>query len=110
MRQVREVGEKMMKGISGRKPDFAMLIDKRGRVVARVRLDENDFGDYAAGRPLVDDALAGYLRDDLWARTARCTSCRRPRSSSAIRRSPTSARSCSVTRSPTSSRRRSCRR
>jgi hypothetical protein len=67
MRQVREVGEKMMKGISGRKPDFAMLIDKRGRVVARVRLDENDFGDYASGRPLVDDALAGYLRDDLWA-------------------------------------------
>ncbi len=67
MKQVRDVGEKMMKGITGRKPDFAMLIDKRGRVVARVRLDENDFGDYASGRPLVDDALAGYLRDDLWA-------------------------------------------
>ena len=44
-----------------------MLIDRRGRVVARVRLDENDFGDIVAGRPLVDDALAGYLRDDLWA-------------------------------------------
>ncbi|NVB77590.1 MAG: hypothetical protein HOV81_04265, partial [Kofleriaceae bacterium] len=67
MKQVRDVGEKLMKGVSGRKPDFAMLIDKRGRVVARVRLDENDFGDYASGRPLVDDALAGYLRDDLWA-------------------------------------------
>lgn len=67
MKQVRDVGEKVMKGISGRKPDFAMLIDKRGRVVARVRLDENEFGDYMAGRPLVDDALAGYLRDDLWA-------------------------------------------
>jgi hypothetical protein len=44
-----------------------MLIDRRGRVVARVRLDDNDFGDVAAGRPLIDDALAGYLRDDLWA-------------------------------------------
>src|SRR3954451_9701050 len=56
-----------MQGISGRKPDFAMLIDRRGRVVARIKLDENDFGDYAAGRPIVDDALAGYVRDDLWA-------------------------------------------
>jgi len=67
MKQVRETGEKIMAGISGRKPDFAMLIDRRGRVVARVKLDENDFGDVVAGRPLVDDALAGYLRDDLWA-------------------------------------------
>src|SRR5688572_6696732 len=67
MKQVRDVGEKIMKGIAGRKPDFAMLIDRRGRVVARVKLDENDFGDTMAGRPLVDDALAGYLRDDLWA-------------------------------------------
>lgn len=67
MKQVRDVGEKLMQGISGRKPDFAMLIDRRGRVVARIKLDENDFGDYAAGRPLVDDALAGYLRDDIWA-------------------------------------------
>lgn len=67
MKQVREVGETVMKTIQGaRKPDFAMLIDRRGRVVARVRLDENDYGDIAAGRPLVDDALAGYLRDDLW--------------------------------------------
>ena len=67
MKQVRDAGEKLMKGIEGRKPDFAMLIDRRGRVVARVKLDENDFGDTMAGRPLIDDALAGYLRDDLWA-------------------------------------------
>ena len=66
MKGVRDIGEKIMKGIRGRTPDFAMLIDKRGRVVARIKLDENDFGDTMAGRPLVDDALAGYLRDDLW--------------------------------------------
>ena len=67
MKQVRDVGDAVMKTIQGsRKPDFAMLIDRRGRVVARVRLDENDFGDIAAGRPLVDDALAGFLRDDIW--------------------------------------------
>src|SRR5262249_55349704 len=68
MKQVRDVGETVMKAIQGnRKPDFAMLIDRRGRVVARVRLDDNDFGDVAAGRPLIDDALAGYQRDDGWA-------------------------------------------
>ena len=67
MKTVRDVGENVMKGIQGHKPDFAMLIDRRGRVVARVRLDDKDFGDVVAGRPLVDDALAGYLRDDLWA-------------------------------------------
>ena len=67
MKQVRAVGESVMAEMEGkRKPDFAVLIDKRGRVVARVALDQNDFGDVAAGRPLVDDALAGYLRDDLW--------------------------------------------
>ena len=68
MKQVRDVGDTVMKNIKGaRQPDFAMLIDKRGRVVARVRLDDKNFGDIAAGRPLIDDALAGYLRDDLWA-------------------------------------------
>lgn len=67
MKQVRDVGDAVMKTIQGsRKPDFAMLIDRRGRVVARVRLDDGDFGDIATGRPLIDDALAGYLRDDIW--------------------------------------------
>src|SRR5690349_19846557 len=67
MKHVRGVGESVMKTIEGRKPDFALLIDKRGRVVARVAIDENDYGDLLTGRPLVDDALAGYLRDDIWA-------------------------------------------
>lgn len=67
MKSVRTLGETVMKKIEGkRNPEFAILIDKKGRVVARVKLDENDFGDVLAGRPLVDDALAGYLRDDLW--------------------------------------------
>jgi len=66
MKQVRDVGENVMKTIQGRKPDFVMMVDKRGRVVARVKVDEADFGDVIAGRPLVDDALAGYTRDDLW--------------------------------------------
>ncbi len=68
MKSVREVGKKVMQAIEGeRKPDFAILVDRRGRAVARVQLDENDFGDVVIGRPLIDDALAGYQRDDLWA-------------------------------------------
>ncbi len=67
MKQVRSTGAAVIEEMKGpRKPDFAVLIDKRGRVVARVTLDDGDFGDVVAGRPLVDDALAGYLRDDLW--------------------------------------------
>ena len=67
MREARDKGEEIMKGIQGRTPDWAMLVDKRGRVVARIRYDQDDFGDVVAGRPLLDDALAGYVRDDLWA-------------------------------------------
>ncbi|HEX4453581.1 MAG TPA: MXAN_5187 family protein [Kofleriaceae bacterium] len=67
MKTVRDVAAETMKGVSGHAPDFAMLVDSKGRVVARVALDEGDFGDVVAGRPLVDDALAGYLRDDIWA-------------------------------------------
>ncbi|MEO8699287.1 MAG: MXAN_5187 family protein [Kofleriaceae bacterium] len=67
MKKVRTIGDTVMKGIQGaRKPDFAILIDKKGRVVSRIYIEEADYNDVLAGRPLVDDALAGYLRDDLW--------------------------------------------
>ncbi|HRC57961.1 MAG TPA: hypothetical protein PKU97_18675, partial [Kofleriaceae bacterium] len=62
----REIGNRLLASAKGEAPDFAMFVDARGRVVARVRRDEKDFGDMAAGRPLVDDALAGLVRDDLW--------------------------------------------
>ncbi|MBK7534422.1 MAG: methyl-accepting chemotaxis protein [Myxococcales bacterium] len=62
----REIGNRLLASAKGEAPDFAMFVDSRGRVVARVRRDEKDFGDMAAGRPLVDDALAGLVRDDLW--------------------------------------------
>src|SRR6185503_16595679 len=52
MKQVRDVASETMKGVSGHGPDFAMLIDSKGRVVARAGIDENDFGDVVAGRPL----------------------------------------------------------
>ena len=67
MKRVRDLGVKLLKdpGVK-RPPDFAWLLDKRGRVVARAGLDDTEFADVLAGRPLVDDALAGYLRDDVW--------------------------------------------
>ncbi len=67
MKTARTLGEQVMKKIEGkRNPDLAILIDHKGRVVARVKNAEDEYGDVLAGRPLVDDALAGYLRDDLW--------------------------------------------
>jgi hypothetical protein len=66
MASAREIGNRLISSAKGDAPDFAMLIDTRGRVVARAKRDEKDFGDLVAGRPLVDDALAGLVRDDLW--------------------------------------------
>jgi hypothetical protein len=67
MKKARGAGEQVMGEIKGGlPPSFAILIDKKGRVVARVGVSADEYGDVMAGRPLVDDALAGYLRDDLW--------------------------------------------
>jgi hypothetical protein len=65
-RSARDAGTRLIAAVKGARPDFAALVDRRGRVLARVGIDEGDFGDLWTGRPLVDDALAGYLRDDLW--------------------------------------------
>jgi hypothetical protein len=47
---------------------FVIVLDRSGRVVARVGGDRDGaFGDSMAGRAIIDDALAGYLRDDVWA-------------------------------------------
>ncbi len=55
------------------KPDFVMFLDKNGRVVARVTggakvpgIDTAEYGDSLAGYSLIEDALAGFVRDDLW--------------------------------------------
>ncbi len=63
---VKELAADTIAEVTGTRPDFAILIDRRGRVVARAGLDEPEYGDTIAGRWLVDDALSGYLRDDLW--------------------------------------------
>ncbi|HWM84879.1 MAG TPA: MXAN_5187 family protein [Kofleriaceae bacterium] len=48
------------------RPDLILALDARGRVVARSGKDEKLYGDSLAGYYLVDDALDGYLGDDLW--------------------------------------------
>ncbi len=65
-KDARELAADTIAEVKGTRPDFAILIDARGRVVARAGIDEREYGDTIAGRWLVDDALAGYLRDDLW--------------------------------------------
>lgn|GEM_PF-758064 len=58
----------LLDSVKGRKPDFVIILDNRGRVVARAGkgLDDADFGDSMAGYYAIDDALHGYLRDDTW--------------------------------------------
>jgi len=65
-KDVLEVATGLMSKIEGDKPGLAVLTDARGRVVARSGVDEGVIGDVLAGRFLIDDALAGYLRDDVW--------------------------------------------
>jgi len=62
----RQAGRKLLNNMSGTKPDFVFLLDGKGRVVGRVGMDEPEYGDSMAGYHLVDDALVGYMRDDLW--------------------------------------------
>ena len=64
--KLRDIAASVLKPREGTEPDIAMLIDRKGRVVTRYKVDVDEFGDVAAGRPLIDDALAGYARDDLW--------------------------------------------
>ncbi|HVV83111.1 MAG TPA: MXAN_5187 family protein [Kofleriaceae bacterium] len=62
----RQIAGDTIAAVSGTRPDFAILIDRKGRVLTRAGIDEDAFGDTMAGRFLVDDALDGLLRDDLW--------------------------------------------
>lgn len=63
----RQAGRKLLNSISGSiAPDFVIMLDAKGRVVGRVGMEETEYGDSMAGYHVVDDALAGYLRDDLW--------------------------------------------
>jgi hypothetical protein len=56
----------LVDSVKGNKPDFVIATDRHGRVVARNGLDDKTYGDSLAGYYAVDDALDGYLRDDVW--------------------------------------------
>lgn len=58
--------KKLLANVKGTKPSFIWLLDKRGRVVARSNSEANVYGDSMRGYYLVQDALDGYVRDDLW--------------------------------------------
>lgn len=56
----------LVESVSGTKPSFVVLLDRKGRVVARAGLDDKSYGESLRGYFLVDEVLGGYLRDDLW--------------------------------------------
>lgn len=65
--ELKEFANQLMKDIVGAKPDFIILLDNKGRVVARTGThNDSEYKDSLAGYFLVDDALNGFLRDDLW--------------------------------------------
>lgn len=57
---------KLLESVTGTRPSFIWLLDRRGRVVARSSTEDKNFGDSMQGYYLVQDALDGYVRDDLW--------------------------------------------
>ncbi len=56
----------LLESVSGTKPSFVWLLDRRGRVVARSNVENTSYGDSVRGYYVVQDALDGYVRDDLW--------------------------------------------
>ncbi len=57
---------KLLETVPDPKPSFVWLLDKNGRVVARSNLNDSGYGDSMRGYFVVQDALDGYVRDDLW--------------------------------------------
>jgi hypothetical protein len=65
--KARQILSKLLEQVKGDgKPTFVFLLDVKGRVIARAGLDAGTYGDVLKGFFAVDDALNGYLRDDLW--------------------------------------------
>lgn len=65
-KDVLDIANDRMGRVDGDKPTLAVITDRNGRVITRIGVDEGQIGDVVAGRFLVDDALAGYVRDDVW--------------------------------------------
>ncbi len=53
-------------GLGPLRGEVLFAVDPRGIIVGRVGLQENETGQYVGGLPLVERALAGNVRDDIW--------------------------------------------
>jgi hypothetical protein len=53
-------------GLGPLRGEVLFAVDPRGVVVGRVGLQENEVGQYVGGLPLVERAIAGNVRDDIW--------------------------------------------
>lgn len=62
-----DIGGRLITNVlGGAAPAFIFILDLKGRVVARIGMDEQRYGDNLAGYFSVGEALQGYMRDDLW--------------------------------------------
>lgn len=53
-------------GLGGRRGEMLIAVDRRGVVVGRTGLGEGELGVNLGGLPLVQSAISGNTRDDLW--------------------------------------------
>ncbi len=53
-------------GLGPLRGEVLFAVDPRGLIVGRVGLQENEVGQFVGGLPLVERAIAGNVRDDLW--------------------------------------------
>lgn len=53
-------------GLGPLRGEVLLAVDPRGVVVGRVGLQEGEVGQFVGGLPLVERAIAGNVRDDIW--------------------------------------------
>ena len=56
----------LLPDLAGAGIETIVALDANGRVVARVGDDDKTFGENISGAELIDDALRGFLSDDVW--------------------------------------------
>lgn len=65
-RTVQSRVQALLPDLAGAGISTIVALDANGRVVARVGEDDKSFGENIGGAEIIDDALRGFLSDDVW--------------------------------------------
>jgi hypothetical protein len=65
-RTVQSRVQALLPDLAGAGISTIVALDANGRVVARVGEDDKNFGENIGGAEVIDDALRGFLSDDVW--------------------------------------------